>query len=277
MTTFFADYDGVLCDLDGVVYAGSQPIDAAISTLNTLMAQGVPVAFITNNASKSANEVAQRLGSMGLKANPEHVMTSAQAVVELLSVKYDRNAGPVLVTGSSQLIKQVQAAGFTVTETAADRPQVVVQGYNPKLQWDDLAQASFAIQNGAGWLASNLDLTIPLAGGIAPGNGSMVQAVGQATGTQPEVAAGKPAPVMFQKMANFFAMHRPLVVGDRLDTDILGASNAGYDAALVETGIHSRNDVSKFHELVTPEWVLPNLGILLDEPLDAYRGRDEPF
>src|SRR5690625_2769994 len=152
------------------------------------MAQGVPVAFITNNASKSANEVAQRLGSMGLKANPEHVMTSAQAVVELLSVKYDRNAGPVLVTGSSQLIKQVQAAGFTVTETAADRPQVVVQGYNPKLQWDDLAQASFAIQNGAGWLASNLDLTIPLAGGIAPGNGSMVQAVGQATGTQPEVA-----------------------------------------------------------------------------------------
>src|SRR5699024_6629754 len=138
--TFFADYDGVLCDLDGAVYAGSQPIDAATSTLNTLMAQGVPVACITNNAPKSANEVAQRLGSMGLKANPEHVMTSAQAVVELLSVKYDRNAGPVLVTGSSQLIKQVQAAGFTVTETAADRPQVVVQGYNPKLQWDDLAQ-----------------------------------------------------------------------------------------------------------------------------------------
>ncbi len=277
MATFFADYDGVLCDLDGVVYAGSQPIDAAISTLNTLMAQGVPVAFITNNASKSAKDVAERLGSMGLNANPEHVMTSAQAVVELLRVKYDRHAGPVLVTGSRQLNKQVQAAGFTVTATAADRPQVVVQGFNPQLQWDDLAQASFAIQNGAGWLASNLDLTIPLAGGIAPGNGSMVQAVGQATGTRPEVAAGKPAPVMFQTMADFFAMQHPLVVGDRLDTDILGASNAGYHAALVETGIHSRSDVSEFHELVTPEWVLPNLGVLLDEPLDAYRGRDEPF
>src|SRR5699024_12391494 len=104
---------------------GSQPIDAAISTLNTLMAQGVPVSFITNNASKSANEVAQRLGSMGLKANPEHVMTSAQAVVALLSVTYDRNAGPVLVTVSDQLIKQVLAGGFTVTESAADRPQVV--------------------------------------------------------------------------------------------------------------------------------------------------------
>src|SRR5699024_2788873 len=203
VTTFFADYDGILCDLDGVVYAGSQPIDAAVSTLNTLMAQGVPVAFITNNASKSASEVAERLRSMGLNATPEYVMTSAQAVVELLSIKYDCHAGPVLVIGSTQLIKQVQAAGFTVTTAAADRPQVVVQGFNPQLQWDDLAQASFAIQSGAGWLASNLDLTIPLAGGIAPGNGSMVQAVSQATGTRPEIAAGKPAPVMFQTMANF--------------------------------------------------------------------------
>lgn len=275
MATFFADYDGILCDLDGVVYAGSQPIDAAVSTLNTLMAQGVPVAFITNNASKSASEVAERLRSMGLNATPEYVMTSAQAVVELLSTKYDYHAGPVLVTGSTQLIKQVQAAGFTVTTTAADRPQVVVQGFNPQLQWDDLAQASFAIQSGAGWLASNLDLTIPLAGGIAPGNGSMVQAVSQATGTRPEIAAGKPAPVMFQTMANFLAMQHPLVVGDRLDTDILGASNAGYHSALVETGIHSRSDVSEFHELVTPEWVLPHLGALLEDPLDAYRGRDE--
>src|SRR5690625_8050432 len=106
-------------------------------------------------------------------------MTSAQAVVELLSVKYDRNAGPVLVTGCSQHIKQVQAAGFTVTETAADRPQVVVPGYNPKLQWDDLAQDSSAIQTGAGLLASNVDLTIPLAGGIASVQGYMGTPVGQ--------------------------------------------------------------------------------------------------
>src|SRR5699024_172245 len=154
---------------------------AAISTLNTLMAQGVPVAFITNNASKSANEVAQRLGSMGLKANPEHVMTSAQAVVELLSVKYDRNAAPVLVTGSSQLIKQVHAARCSDTRTEAKRPQVVRQGYSPRSRWDDLAQTSCAIRNGARWLRPNRGLTIPLAGDIAPGNGSMVQAVGQAT------------------------------------------------------------------------------------------------
>lgn len=275
MTTFFTGYDGILCDLDGVVYAGDQTIETAVTTLNTLMAQGVPVGFVTNNASKSAVEVANRLMLLGLATDAEHVMTSAQAVVDLLQVKYATDAGPVLVTGSPQLTEQIRAVGYEVTITAADDPQVVVQGFNPKLDWNDLAQASFAIQHGAGWLASNLDLTIPLTEGVAPGNGSMVNAVAQATGTRPEVAAGKPAPVMFTTMAQRFSMAKPLVVGDRLDTDILGAANAGFDGALVETGIHRKADVQAFHELVTPDWVLPNLGALLREPLDAYRGCDD--
>ncbi|NWN88950.1 MAG: HAD-IIA family hydrolase [Micrococcaceae bacterium] len=275
MATFFAGYDGVLCDLDGVVYAGPHTIDTAVLTLNTLIDQGVPVAFVTNNASKSATEVADLLRAMGIATNPEHIMTSAQAVVELLLVKYEPQAGPVLVTGSEQLAVQIQAAGFSITATAADSPQVVVQGFNPQLGWYDLAQASFAIEQGAGWLASNLDLTIPLSEGIAPGNGSLVNAVAQATGTRPEVAAGKPAPVMFTTMAQKFSMTHPLVVGDRLDTDILGAANAGFDGALVETGIHRSADTEAFRELVTPDWVLPNLGALLREPLDAYRGRDD--
>lgn len=275
MTTFFAGYDGILCDLDGVVYAGPHTIDSAVVTLNTLIGQGVPVAFVTNNASKSATEVANRLVAMGIATDPEHVMTSAQAVVELLLVKYEPYAGPVLVTGSQQLATQIQAAGFSVTDNAAEAPQVVVQGFNPKLGWYDLAQASFAIQQGAGWLASNLDLTIPLSEGVAPGNGSLVNAVSQATGTRPEVAAGKPAPVMFTTMAEKFSMTRPLVVGDRLDTDILGAANAGFDGALVETGIHRRADTENYREIVTPDWVLPSLGALLREPLDAYRGRDD--
>lgn len=272
---FFAGYDGVLCDLDGVVYAGSQKINTAVITLNTLMRQGVPVAFVTNNASKSVTQVANRLIAMGLEIDTDHIMTSAQAVVDLLLVKYAVDSGPVLVAGSAQLTEHIRAAGYTVTTAAAENPQVVVQGFNPNLGWNDLAQASFAIQNGAGWLASNLDLTIPLTEGIAPGNGSMVNAVAQATGTRPEVAAGKPAPVMFRSMAERFSMNRPLVLGDRLDTDILGASNAGFDSALVETGIHSRADVVDFRDAVVPDWVLPNLGVLLEEPLDAYRGRDD--
>lgn len=275
MTTFFDGYDGVLCDLDGVVYAGSQRNQTAVVTLNALMDQNVPVAFVTNNASKSATEVADRLQSMGLEVDKEHVMTSAQAVVNLLTIKYPVDAGPVLVTGSPQLTAQIQTAGYAVTDIAADNPQVVVQGFNPRLGWYDLAEASFAIQNGAGWLASNLDLTIPLTEGIAPGNGSMVNAVAQATGTRPEVAAGKPAPVMFTVMAERFSMSHPLVVGDRLDTDMLGAANAGFHGALVETGIHRRADISIFREVVVPDWVLPNLGALLREPLDAYRGHDD--
>lgn len=275
MSTFFAGYDGVLCDLDGVVYAGSHRIETAVHTLNALTDQGIPVGYVTNNASKSATEVADRLETMGLIVNTEHVMTSAQAVVNLLTIKYEVDAGPVLVTGSPQLAGQIQAAGYTVTDSAADAPQVVVQGFNPRLGWSDLAEASFAIQHGAGWLASNLDLTIPLTEGIAPGNGSMVNAVAQATGRRPEVAAGKPAPVMFTAMAERLSMTNPLVVGDRLDTDMLGAANAGFHGALVETGIHRREDVTTFRDVVVPDWVLPNLGALLREPLDAYRGRDD--
>lgn len=275
MATFFAGYDGLLCDLDGVVYAGPTPIEHAVVTLNTLQDAGIPVAFVTNNASKSAAEVADRLTGLGVHTDPARVMTSAQAVVQLLRQKYDHNQGPVLVTGAPQLAAQIREAGYQTTSTAQDRPQVVVQGFNPLLGWQDLAEASFAIQQGAGWLATNLDLTIPLEHGIAPGNGSLVRAVSQATGTQPEVAAGKPAPVMFQAMAQRFDMQRPLVVGDRLDTDVLGARNAGFDGALVLTGIHGTADLPTFRDAVTPDWVLPNLRVLLVEAPDEYRGRDD--
>lgn len=271
MTTFFDGYDGLLCDLDGVVYAGAQPIDEAVATLNALIDKGVPVAFVTNNASKAAAEVAGRLIELGINTNNEHVMTSAQAIVDVLKAKYSRHAGPVLVTGSAQLTEQIQAAGFDVTYVAADRPQVVVQGFNPNLGWNDLAQASFAIQHGADWLVTNLDLTIPLSQGIAPGNGSLVNTVAQATETRPVLAAGKPEPVMFTSMAQKFSMTRPLVVGDRLDTDVLGAVNAGFDGALVETGIHRRQDIDTHRAQATPRWVLPRLGVLLQEPHDAYR------
>lgn len=270
VTTFFNGYDGLLCDLDGVVYAGAQAIDSAVETLNALIEQGIPVAFVTNNASKSAFDVANRLITLGVTTDSDHVMTSAQAVVDVLKSTYDSHNGPVLVTGSPQLAEHIQAAGFTITTNAADSPQVVVQGFNPNLCWDDLAQASFAIQQGAGWLASNLDLTIPLAQGVAPGNGSLVNTVAQATGTRPELAAGKPAPVMFTTMAQKFTMHHPLVVGDRLDTDVLGAVNAGFHGALVETGIHRRDDLVTFRDVVTPHWVLPDLSVLLTIPRDEY-------
>lgn len=266
MPTFHNGYDGLLCDLDGVVYAGRQPILSAIETLNILMSDGVAVVFVTNNASKSADEVAGRLVALGVATDRHHVMTSAQAVVHVLQRDYDPDNGPVLVTGSAQLAELIQSAGFGITTIAGDNPQVVVQGFNPQLGWTDLAEASFAIQRGAAWLASNLDLTIPLAEGTAPGNGSLVNAVAQATGTRPTLAAGKPAPVMFVTMAQKFGMQRPLVVGDRLDTDMLGATNAGFDGALIETGIHRRRDIPFFPQAATPTWVMSELSELLAPP-----------
>lgn len=275
MTTFYHGYDGLLCDLDGVVYAGAKPIPYAIDTLNVLIERGIPVGFVTNNASKSATEVADRLTSFGVATDSNHVITSAQAVVDVLKREYQPADGPVLVTGSEQLTALIQAAGFAVTAVAADTPQVVVQGFNPHLGWKDLAEASFAIQHGAGWLASNLDLTIPLAQGVAPGNGSLVNTVAQATGQRPELAAGKPAPTMFRTMANRFSMRQPLVVGDRLDTDVQGALNAGFDGALVETGIHRRADLPAFRQISSPTWVLPDLSVLLNSPEPEHRGQHD--
>ncbi len=272
MSTFYHGYDGLLCDLDGVVYAGAEPIPTAVDTLNTLIDRGIPVAFVTNNASKAAIEVANRLIGLGVTTDRDHVITSAQAVVDVLTSQYQPTNGPVLVTGSKQLTDLVQAAGFTVTAVAADTPQVVVQGFNPRLGWQDLAEASFAVQQGAGWLASNLDLSIPLANGVAPGNGALVNAVAHATGKRPQLAAGKPAPTMFTTMAERFSMRQPLVVGDRLDTDVLGAVHAGFDGALVETGIHRRADLPTFHQTVTPNWVLPDLSVLLRPARAEHRG-----
>lgn len=273
MPRFHDHYDSLLCDLDGVVYLDGLAVEGSVETLNVLMSQGVKVAFITNNASKTPLEVHERLRGMGVNAHPAQIITSGQAVVSVLKEKYQPKNGPVLVTGSTQLQKMVGAVGFTLTQEADDKPQVVIQGFNPKLGWEDLAQASFAIQQGADWLVSNRDLSIPMPQGNAPGNGSFINVIAEISGRHPDFSAGKPEPVMFASAVKRFSMQRPLVVGDRLDTDIFGAIHAGYDSALVETGTHTRRDADALDEKRKPHWVLPNLQALLSEPLTEQSAR----
>lgn len=159
----------------------------------------------------------------------------------------------------------MSAAGYTVTADVSVQPAAVIQGFDPSLGWHILAQASYAVQNGAVWIATNLDLTIPRAEGRAPGNGSLVHAVATACGRRPDRSAGKPEPVMFELAARRWGMTRPLVVGDRLDTDIEGGNRAGYDTALALTGIHRSADAAEADELRTPTRIIAGLGDLLDE------------
>jgi len=266
---FFDGHDVLLCDLDGVVYAGEHAINGAVETLRELDALGVPVAYVTNNASRSPQSVAEHLNSFGLSVEGEQVLGSAAAGVSLLGEELQGRTARVLVVGSDHLRELVAGAGHELTESAAEGPEAVIQGFDPSVGWGDLAQAAFAIRAGARWVATNTDLTIPRAEGIAPGNGALVEAVARATGTLP-VAAGKPEPVLFRMAAERLGGLRPLVIGDRLDTDILGGNRAGFDTALVLTGIDGRHAAQAAPSDHLPTWVLDGLPDLLQTPPERW-------
>lgn len=257
MASLIEAHDGVLFDLDGVLYAGPSAVPGAPQALTRLKELGLQCAFVTNNASRSAESVAEHLRELGIPADADEVYGSAPAGVALLTTHVPPPAA-VLVTGSSYLRQLVQEAGYTVVDSAEDNPAAVIQGFDPNLGWADLAEAAYAIGRGAAWVATNLDHSVPRDRGIAPGNGALVQAVSLATGTQPH-AAGKPEPVMFEQASQAYGLRRPLVIGDRLDTDILGGNRAGFTTALVLTGVSTAADAAAASTDSRPDWILKNL------------------
>lgn len=228
-------YGAVLSDLDGVVYAGPSAIPGATEALEKLADLGVALAYITNNASRSSAEVAAHLRELGAPATAEQVFGSALAGAELLAGQV-REGATVLVTGSAVLAGHVAELGMVPVRTADPIPDAVIQGFEPTLGWKDLAEAAYAVAGGALWVATNTDMSIPQARGIAPGNGSLVAAVSAATGKVP-IVAGKPEAQLFRTAASHLGVENALVVGDRLDTDILGGNRAGMATALVLTGV----------------------------------------
>ncbi|MFE7208401.1 HAD-IIA family hydrolase [Streptomyces sp. NPDC001698] len=229
-------YDTALLDLDGVVYAGGHAIAHAVDSLGTARAGGMHLAYVTNNALRTPAAVAEHLTELGIRAEAADVVTSAQAVARLIADQVPPGAR-VLVIGGEGLRTALRERGLEPVESADDDPAAVVQGYGgPELAWGRFAEACYAIARGVPWFASNTDLTIPGARGIAPGNGAAVEVVRIATGAEPQVA-GKPLPPMHRETILRTGAERPLVVGDRLDTDIEGAFNGGVDSLLVLTGV----------------------------------------
>ncbi|MEU6092203.1 HAD-IIA family hydrolase [Streptomyces sp. NPDC047085] len=229
-------YDTALLDLDGVVYAGGSAIVHAVDSLARARAGGMHLAYVTNNALRTPDAVAEHLTELGIPTAAHDVITSAQAVARLISEQVPAGSR-VLVVGGEGLRVALRERGLTPVESADDEPAAVVQGYGgPELQWGRFAEACYAIARGVPWFASNTDLTIPSGRGIAPGNGAAVEVVRIATGAEPQVA-GKPLPPMHRETILRTGAKRPLVVGDRLDTDIEGAFNGGVDSLLVLTGV----------------------------------------
>jgi len=237
METLAGQHDCLLLDLDGTLFRGAEP---TVGAADTLAAVDVRILFITNNASRSAAEVADHLRELGFAAKPDDVVTSAHTAAQVLASEL-APASPVLVVGTDALAGEIAAAGLRPVRQWSDAPVAVVQGYSPHTAWADLAEAALAIRGGALWIAANVDLTLPSERGLLPGNGAMVAALRAATDLEPRVT-GKPQPTLFRDALGRGEFHAPLVIGDRLDTDIEGANATTLPSLMVLTGVNNATD-----------------------------------
>ncbi|CAJ1502645.1 HAD-IIA family hydrolase [[Mycobacterium] burgundiense] len=237
MSTLAQLHDCLLLDLDGTVFRGHAPTDGAVEALAAVTARQL---FVTNNASRSAEDVAAHLRELGFAAVGADVVTSAQSAAGLLAEKLPGGAH-VLVVGTEALADEVSAVGLVPVRMFADDPVAVVQGHSVDTGWAQLAEAALAVRAGALWVAANVDKTLPSERGLLPGNGSMVAALQTATDAVPLVA-GKPAPTLMTDALSRGRFHAPLVVGDRLDTDIAGANAASLPSLMVLTGVSTARE-----------------------------------
>jgi glycerol-1-phosphatase len=264
-------YDVALLDLDGVVYLGSTPIDGVPQALAEIRRAGMRLAFVTNNASRTPDAVARMLTGMGVEATADEVTNSAQAACHVLAEKLPAGA-KVLVIGTTGLVEAARERGFTVVGSADDDPAAVVQGYGPNVGWEQLAEATVAVRRGAWYVATNLDSTVPSPRGPLPGNGALVGVVARTTGVTP-TAVGKPDPAMHRESVQRSGATHPIVVGDRLDTDIEGASRVGCDSMLVLTGVTTPADLLVAPPPQRPTYVARSVrGLLEPQPAPERDG-----
>jgi HAD superfamily hydrolase (TIGR01450 family) len=265
-------YDVALLDLDGVVYLGGSAIPGAAEALDKAAAGGMRLAFVTNNAFRTPSAIAAQLTGLGVRASPGDIVTSAQAAARLLAERLPAGSA-VLVIGGSGLRIAVRERGLRPVSVAAAEPAAVVQGYAPGVDYSQLTEGALAVQAGALFVATNADLTLPTPRGRQPGNGSMIQVIASSTGTRPLVA-GKPEPPLHAESVQRTGARRPLVVGDRLDTDIEGACRVGADSLLVLTGVSHPADVLLAPPGMRPSYLAADLGGLISSHPAVTAGGD---
>lgn len=255
-------FDAVLLDLDGVVYRSDRAVDHAVDVLDQVSAAGRSLAFLTNSAARTPQTVADHLRRLGLSVDDAQVITSAEAISDIIAERHGPG-GRIMVCGGPGLRQALTERGLVPVDSLDDDPIAVVQGYAPDVGWRDLAEVSYAVEDGLPWYVSNTDLTVPTSRGVAPGNGSLVQTVRIATGSEPEVIAGKPYAPLFEASLSRLGSARPLMIGDRLDTDIAGARAAGVPAMAVLTGVSSLKDLASAAPEDRPDYVAHDLRGLL--------------
>lgn len=261
MTALVKRFDALLFDLDGVVYVGPLAVPYAAEAIRNARAGGTSCGFVTNNASRSATEVADHLNRIGVVASADDVITSPQAAVSLLP-DFVPDGSAVLVIGGQGIADALVERGYRPVASLDDGPAAVLQGFSPDLSWRDLAEATFAVRSGLPWIATNPDLTFPTPRGVAPGNGALVGIVAQTVGRPPDAVAGKPEPPLLVEAISRLGATRPLMVGDRLDTDIGAAARVGIPSLLVFTGVTTVAELLAAIRVERPDYVAADLRAL---------------
>ncbi len=248
-------YDAALFDLDGVIYVGQHAVPGVVPVINDLHEElGMTLTYVTNNASRSAQSVADHLTELGLHVEAHDVVTSAQAGAAVMATLVPQGSS-IYVLGSRDLMAEIEGVGLKPSQDVDAHHDGVIEGYWPDMPWRMLAQGCHVLNSGVPWVATNMDLTIPTQWGMAPGNGSMVNIVATAVGRRPTAVAGKPEVPLMQQSIDRAQAVRPIVIGDRLDTDILGATNVGIDSLLVFSGVTTVRELLEAPEELRPTYI----------------------
>ena len=263
-------HDLVMFDLDGVVYVGGEAIDGVAERVDRIRETGAHVAFVTNNASRTPDRVAEKLVGLGVHAESSDVVTSAQAAARLLHDDHGDGA-KILLLGGEGLRVALLEAGLQPVEDP-EGAVAVASGYGPDVRWRDIMRASVLVRDGLPYVASNTDLTIPTPYGLAPGHGVLVRTITGFAGVEVTVA-GKPEKPLMEETILRVGGDRPIMVGDRLDTDIEGARAIGAPSLLVLTGVTWLPELAQAPPEQRPTYLSPTLeGLFEPHPVPSEAG-----
>lgn len=244
-------------DIDGVLYRGRKPINGAREFIDYLIEEGIKFICVTNNSAKTPADYSRKLKSMGIKIEEDNIINSGIATVEYIKEKYlgQKKDLSAYVVGGEGLVSLIINSGITINEK---NPDLVVVGWDVTFTYDKMKKASLAIQKGATYIGTNPDTTYPSEEGILPGCGAILASITTASGVEP-IIIGKPKPLIMEIAAKMISAkkEKSLMIGDRIDTDILAGKNFGIQTALVLSGVMNRSHITQHG--VAPDFIFEDM------------------
>ncbi len=260
----FNNIRAIIIDMDGVLWHGNQPIAGLVNFFKTLRDLNIRFILATNNASLTPQQYVKKLAGMGVDVALEEIMTSAMATALYLAEHIEPTKNRVFVIGEDGTTQALSEQGFILTglyelnSATSKGADVVVCGKDHGINWDKLATATLNIRAGATFIGTNGDNTLPTELGLTHGNGAILAALETATGVKPTII-GKPEPIMYQQAIARLDVNlsETIAIGDKLETDILGAVRTGIRSLMVLTGVSKETDIAQLD--YRPTWVMPDI------------------